>query len=68
MPPTQAIRAAAQMSLEVCSDKEPRSIGAAVRHGRFGSACAAAMVAIALAVSICAILLVLGADGAFAAI
>jgi hypothetical protein len=47
--------------------KEPRSIGAAVRHGRFGSACAAAMVAVALAVSICAIVLVLGSDGAFAA-
>ena len=47
-------------------NKEPRSIGAAVRHGRFGSACAAAMVAVALAASICAIALVLGADGAFA--
>jgi hypothetical protein len=54
------------MAWEVCT-KEPRSIGAAVRHGRFGSACAAAMVALALAVSICAIVLVLGADGAFAA-
>ena len=53
------------MAWEVCS-KEPRSIGAAVRHGRFGSACAAAMVALALAASICAIALVLGADGAFA--
>jgi hypothetical protein len=51
----------------VCTGKEPRSIGAAVRHGRFGSACAAAMVAVALAVSICAIALVLGSDGAFAA-
>jgi hypothetical protein len=57
----------AEMALEVCTSKEPRSIGAAVRHGRFGSACAAAMVAVALAASICAILLVLGADGAFAA-
>jgi hypothetical protein len=55
------------MTLEAYTDEEPRSIGAAVRHGRFGSACAAAMVAIALAASICAILLVLGADGAFAA-
>jgi hypothetical protein len=54
------------MAWEVCT-KEPRSIGAAVRHGRFGSACAAAMVVLALAVSICAIALVLGADGAFAA-
>jgi hypothetical protein len=49
------------------TDKEPRSIGAAVRHGRFGSACAAAMVALAIAVSICAIVLVLGTDAAFAA-
>jgi hypothetical protein len=55
------------MAWEACTDKEPRSIGAAVRHGRFGSACAAAMVALALAVSICAIVLVLGSDGAFAA-
>jgi hypothetical protein len=55
------------MAWEACIDKEPRSIGAAVRHGRFGSACAAAMVALALAVSICAIVLVLGADSAFAA-
>lgn len=55
------------MAWEVCTGKEPRSIGAAVRHGRFGSACAAAMVAVALAVSICAIALVLGSDGAFAA-
>ena len=51
----------------VLPEKEPRSIGAAVRHGRLGSACAAAMVAVALAVSICAIVLVLGSDGAFAA-
>jgi hypothetical protein len=57
----------AEMTWEVCTGKEPRSIGAAVRHGRFGSACAAAMVAVALAVSICAIVLVLGSDGAFAA-
>ena len=64
---TQAIRAMAEMALEVFTGEEPRSIGAAVRHGRFGSACAAAMVAVALAASICAILLVLGADGAFAA-
>jgi hypothetical protein len=55
------------MALEVCTSEEARSIGAAVRHGRFGSACAAAMVAVAVAVSICAILLMLGADGAFAA-
>jgi hypothetical protein len=54
------------MAWEVTT-KEPRSIGAAVRHGRFGSACAAAMVALALAVSICAIVLVFGTDGAFAA-
>jgi hypothetical protein len=54
------------MAWEVCT-KEPRSIGAAVRHGRFGSACAAAMVALAIAVSICAIVLVLGTDAAFAA-
>jgi hypothetical protein len=55
------------MTLEVYTNEEPRSIRAAVRHGRFGSACAAAMVALALAVSICAVLLMLGADGAFAA-
>lgn len=64
---TRSIRAMALMALEVCTRKEPRSIGAAIRHGRFGSACAAAMVAIALAASICAIVLVLGVDGAFAA-
>jgi hypothetical protein len=63
----QSIREMAVMAWEVCTGKEPRSIGAAVRHGRFGSACAAAMVAVALAVSICAIALVLGSDGAFAA-
>jgi hypothetical protein len=56
-----------EMAWEACTGKEPRSIGAAVRHGRFGSACAAAMVAIALAASICAIVLALGTDGAFAA-
>lgn len=55
------------MTLEVYTDEELRSIGAAVRHGRFGTACAAAMVAIALTASICAIVLVLGSDGAFAA-
>ena len=55
------------MAWEACTDKEPRSIGAAVRHGRFGSACAAAMVALAIAISICAIVLVLGTDAAFAA-
>jgi hypothetical protein len=55
------------MTWEAYTDKEPRSIGAAVRHGRFGSACAAAMVALAIAVSICAIVLVLGTDAAFAA-
>jgi hypothetical protein len=55
------------MTLQVYTDKEPRSIRAAVRHGRFGSACAAAMVAVTVAVSICAIVLVLSADGAFAA-
>ena len=54
------------MACEICTGKEARSIGAAVRHGRFGSACAAAMVAVVLAASICAIVLVLGADGAFA--
>jgi hypothetical protein len=54
------------MALEIGTTKEPRSIGAAVRHGRFGSACAAAMVALALAASICAIVLVLDAGGAFA--
>jgi hypothetical protein len=64
---TQSIRKMTEMAWEVCTGKEPRSIGAAVRHGRFGSACAAAMVAVAIAVSICAIALVLGADGAFAA-
>ena len=57
----------AAMACKVCTGKEARSIGAAVRHGRFGSACAAAMVAVALAVSICALVLMLGADGAFAA-
>ena len=55
------------MAWETCTDTEPRSIGAAVRHGRFGSACAAAMVAFTLAASICAIALVLGTDGALAA-
>ncbi len=55
------------MAWEVCAGKEPRSIGAAVRHGRFGSACAAAMVAVSLAASICALVLALGVDGAFAA-
>jgi hypothetical protein len=64
---TQSIREMTAMAWETYTDKEPRSIGAAVRHGRFGSACAAAMVAVALAVSICAIVLVLGSDGAFAA-
>jgi ABC-type arginine transport system permease subunit len=64
---TQLIREMAAMAWEACTDKEPRSIGAAVRHGRFGSACAAAMVALALAVSICALVLMLGIDGAFAA-
>ena len=66
MRPAQLIRQMAEMAWQACS-KEPRSIGAAVRHGRFGSAYAAAMVALALAVSICAIALVLGTDGAFAA-
>jgi hypothetical protein len=61
------IREITAMTLEVYTDEEPRSIGAAVRHGRFGSACAAAMVALTVAVSICAIALVLGVDGAFAA-
>jgi len=65
--PTRSIREMAAMACEICTGKEARSIGAAVRHGRFGSACAAAMVAVALAASICAIVLVLGADGAFAA-
>jgi hypothetical protein len=54
------------MTLDHCKTEAPRSIGAAVRHGRFGSACAAAIVALALAVSICAIALALGGDGAFA--
>jgi hypothetical protein len=64
--PTRSIRKMAAMACKVCAGKEARSIRAAVRHGRFGSACAAAMVAVALAASICAIALVLGADGAFA--
>jgi hypothetical protein len=64
---TQLIREMTAMAWEACTDKEPRSIGAVVRHGRFGSACAAAMVAVALAVSICALVLMLGTDGAFAA-
>jgi len=61
----QSIREMAAMAWEAC--KEPRSIGAAVRHGRFGSACAAAMVALALTASICAIVLALGTDRAAAA-
>jgi hypothetical protein len=64
--PTRSIRKMAAMACKVCTGKEVRSIGAAVRHGRLGSACAAAMVAVALAASICAIALVLGVDGAFA--
>ena len=55
------------MAWDACTGNEPRSIGAAVRHGRFGSACAAAMVTVALAAAICAIVLMLGADGAAAA-
>jgi hypothetical protein len=54
------------MAFEACAENEPRSIRAAVRHARFGSACAAAMVALALAVSICAIAFALGIDSAFA--
>jgi hypothetical protein len=46
--------------------KERRSITEAVRHGRLGSACAAAMVAGALAASICAIALALGTEAVLA--
>ena len=65
MQQTQSIRQMTAMAWQAC--KEPRSISAAVRHGRFGSACAAAMVALALTASICAIVLALGTDHAAAA-
>ena len=54
------------MVWEACT-REPRSIGAAVHYRRFGTAAAAAVVAASLAVSICAIALVLGTDCALAA-
>jgi hypothetical protein len=44
----------------------PRSIAAAVRHGRIGSAFAAAMVAVALIISIGAIVTMIGTAPAFA--
>lgn len=54
------------MATDLIPAQEPRSIAAAVRHGRFGSACAAAMIAIALLMSIGAIVTMIGTDPAFA--
>ena len=55
------------MATNLYAVEQPRSISAAVEHGRLGSACAAAMVAIALVASICAIVLLIGTDAALAA-
>jgi hypothetical protein len=55
------------MAFDLSRSHEPHSIATAVRHGRLGSACAAAMVAIALMVSICAIVLMISGDAALAA-
>lgn len=54
------------MALDLISAQESRSIAAAVRHGRFGSACAAAMIAIAILTSIGAIVTMIGTGPAFA--
>jgi len=60
------IRKASDMAMDLITAHEPSSIAAAVRHGRFGSACASAMIAITIVAAICAIFLMIGTDGAFA--
>jgi|GEM_PF-1406133 len=61
------IRKVLAMAADFNAGQEPRSIAAAVRHGRLGSAYAAAMIAIALMISICAIVLMISGDAALAA-
>ena len=51
---------------EVCAAVERRSIETAVRHRRVGFAWAGALVAVALVLSICALLMVMSANAAFA--
>jgi len=54
------------MATDLISAHKPRSVAAAVRHGRVGSAGAAAMVAVALLTSIGALVTMMGTDPAFA--
>jgi glycerol uptake facilitator-like aquaporin len=56
-----------RMTSDSYAVQQPRSISAALEHGRLGSAFAAAIVAIVLLASICAIVLLIGTDAALAA-
>jgi hypothetical protein len=54
------------MSLVLPAPNEPRSIAAAAQHRRLGSAWTGALVSVALAVSICTLVLVIGTSAASA--